>query len=206
MKFYDVINKRSSIRDFDNEIIDRDTVKRIIDAAYKAPSNDHLKDYEFIVITDKTIASKVIDAIPKSFTDKEIDDFLTFAKDDIQRNAYKNAIPKQHRMLLDASILIIPLMKKKSDILHPDNLSSLNCFATIWCSIENMWLAATSEGYGCNLRIPMDGEENQARKILGFPENYLMPCFFAIGKPSKDAKKCKQIDYNLDELIHYNKF
>lgn len=206
MEFYDVINKRSSIRDFDNEFIDKDTIKRIIDAAYKAPSNDHLKDYHFIVVTDKTIAAKVIDAIPKSFTDKEIDEFLTFANNDIQRNAYKSAIPKQHRMLLDASVLIIPLMKKKSDIMHPDNLSSLNCFATIWCSIENMWLAATSEGYGCNLRIPMEGEESQARNILGFSENYLMPCFFAIGKPSCDAKKCKQIDYNLDELIHYNKF
>ena len=46
-------------------------------------------------------------------------------------------------MLMDASVVVIPLLKQKTDILHPDNISHLNGFASIWCSIENIFLAST---------------------------------------------------------------
>lgn len=41
----------------------------------------------------------------------------------------------------------------------------------------------------------MGGEENHARKVLGFPEEYLMPCFIGIGLPAKDAKRVVQEGY-----------
>lgn len=47
-------------------------------------------------------------------------------------------------MLLDVSAVVIPLLKQKTDILHPDNISHLNGFASIWCSVENIFLAATA--------------------------------------------------------------
>lgn len=102
--------------------------------------------------------------------------------------------------------MIIPLMKKKADILNPANLSDLNCFASIWCSIEHVWLAATSEGYGCNVRIPWDDEEKIARDVLGFPEDYLIPCFIGIGRPADNAMTTKQLDVDLDKMIHWQKF
>ena len=97
-------------------------------------------------------------------------------------------------------------MKKKADILHPVNLSDLNCYASVWCSIENVWLAATSEGYGCNVRIPWNDEEKIAQNVLGFPDDYMIPCFIGIGKPSNDAVLTKQISVDIDEQIHWQKF
>ena len=97
-------------------------------------------------------------------------------------------------------------MKKKVDILHPKDLSDLNCFATIWCSIENLWLAATNEGLGCNLRIPRGDEEKIAQKVLGFPDEYMIPCFIGIGVAKSNAYKTKQLEINIDEKIHWDKF
>ena len=37
---------------------------------------------------------------------------------------YQIAVPKQYRMLIDAVAIIIPLMKKKVDILNPSCLSA----------------------------------------------------------------------------------
>ena len=116
------------------------------------------------------------------------------------------AVPKQYRMLLDAAAVIIPLMKKKVDILNPRNLSDLNCYASIWCAIENLWLAATAEGYGCNLRIPQGDEEKIAQKVLGIPDGYLIPCFIGIGRPAPDAVRAKQIEIDFDSQVHWNKF
>lgn len=205
MECYDAINTRRSVRDFTEEMIPEDTLKRIIAAAYKAPANDHFRDWHYIVVTDPEVKRQVLEGIPKNLTVKDVDR-MTFISDPVQKESYQVAVPKQYRMLYDTAALLVPLMKKKSDILHPANLSDLNCYASVWCSIENLWLAATAEGYGCNLRIPWDEEEAVAQKALGFPDGYLIPCFIGIGRPAPNAVLTKQINVDLDDRIHWQKF
>ena len=65
MEFYDAVNARRSVRDFTDESIPEDTMKRIIEAAYKAPANDHFRDWHYIVITDKDIKRKLLEAFRK---------------------------------------------------------------------------------------------------------------------------------------------
>ena len=205
MECYDAINARRSVRDFTEERIPEDTLKRIIAAAYKAPANDHFRDWHYIVVTDPEVKRQVLGGVPKNLTVKDVDR-MTFISDPVQKESYQVAVPKQYRMLYDTAALLVPLMKKKSDILHPANLSDLNCYASVWCSIENLWLAATAEGYGCNLRIPWGEEEAVAQKALGFPDGYLIPCFIGIGRPAPDAVLTKQIDVDLEDRIHWQKF
>lgn len=205
MECYDAINTRRSVRDFTEEMIPESTLKRIIAAAYKAPANDHFRDWHYIVVTDPEVKRQVLEGIPKNLTVKDVDR-MTFISDPVQKESYQVAVPKQYRMLYDTAALLVPLMKKKSDILHPANLSDLNCYASVWCSIENLWLAATAEGYGCNLRIPWGEEEAIAQKALGFPDGYLIPCFIGIGRPAPDAVLTKQINVDLDDRIHWQKF
>ena len=131
---------------------------------------------------------------------------MTFISDPVQKESYQIAVPKQYRMLIDAAAIIIPLMKKKVDILSPSCLSDLNCYASVWCSIENVWLAAVAEGYGCNVRIPLGNEETVAKETLNIPDNYLIPCFIGIGRPAKDAVSTKQIDVDYDAQIHWEMF
>ena len=205
MELYEAINKRRSIRDFTDEAIPEADLKKIINAAYKAPTNDHFRDWHFIVVSDKEVMRQVLDGVPKNLTLKDVD-AMTFISDPVQKESYQVAVPKQYRMLLDAAAVIIPLMKKKVDILNPRDLSDLNCYATIWCAIENLWIAATAEGYGCNVRIPRGDEEKIAQKTLGFPDGYLIPCFIGIGRPAPDAIRTKQIEIDFDRQVHWNKF
>lgn len=205
MELYEAMNARRSVRDFTDEEIPKEVLTRIIDAAYKAPSNDHFRDWQFIVVTDKEVLRRVLEGVPKNLTVKDVDD-MEGITDPVQKESYRVAVPKQYRMLMDAAAVIIPLMKKKVDVMHPRNFSDLNCFASVWCSIENLWLAATSEGYGCNLRIPWGNEESIAQKELGFPDEYLIPCFIGIGRPAENAVLTKQLEVHLDEQIHWNKF
>lgn len=208
MEFYEVVEKRRTIRDFENEEIPQAVVERIISAAMKAPTNDHMRDWHFIVIRDKETVAKLLDIIPKGISDEDVEQLLKDwnLNDSEQQSAYRNAVPKQHKMLMDASVVVIPLLKQKTDILHPENISHLNGFASIWCSIENIFLASTAEGYGCTLRVPLGDEEEYARKVLGFPNDYFMPCFIGIGNPEKDAPVIKQKDIDVKERIHLNKW
>ena len=205
MDFYDVIEARHSIRDFEDESISKDVLEKIVKAAYTAPANDHFRDWHYIVVTDKEIMKNVIEGVPKNLTVKDVD-AMTFISNPIQKESYQIAVPKQYRMLIEAAAIIIPLMKKKVDILSPSCLSDLNCYASIWCSIENVWLAAVAEGYGCNVRIPLGNEETVAKETLNIPDDYLIPCFIGIGRPAKDAVSTKQIDVDYDAQIHWEMF
>lgn len=208
MDFYDVVNSRRTVRDFENVTIDDGTVKKIIAAGLKAPSNDHMRDWHFIVIKDKDIILKLIEIIPKGITEDEMVALIRDwnLSDLTQQACYRDAVPKQYRMFAEASCILVPLFKMKTDPLNPDNLSQLNGFASIWCCIENMLLAATAEQYACTLRIPLGDEEKWTRQVLNYPEDCFMPCLIAIGKPRPDAAIVKQKEYSLEEKIHWNQW
>jgi nitroreductase len=208
MEFYEAINRRRTIRDFEKAEIEDAVITRILDAGLKAPTNDHMRDWHYIVVKDKQVVMELLDIIPKGISDEDMEKLLIDwnLSDKVQQSCYRDAVLKQKKMLADAAAIIIPLLKQKVDILKPENLSHLNGFASIWCSIENIFLAVAAEGYACNLRIPLGDEENHARKVLGFPEEYLMPCFIGIGLPAKDAKRVAQKEIDIQERIHTNRW
>ena len=208
MDFYKVIETRRTIRDFKDEEIPGDVIERIIGAAFKAPTNDHMRDWHYIVINDKNVVLKLLDIIPKGISDEDMDKLIKDwnLSDNDQQNAYKDAVPKQYKMLFDASVVVIPLLKQKVDILNPENISHLNGFASIWCSIENIFLASIAEGYACTLRVPLGDEENYAREVLQFPDDYFMPCFIGIGRPKDDISFIKQKVIDINKRIHFNKW
>ena len=208
MNFYDVIEKRKTIRDFEECQIENDVIERIVSAGLKAPTNDHMRDWHFIVVQNRRTVRELLKAIPKGISDEDMEALLVNwnLNDVTQQACYRNAVPKQYRMLAEASAVIVPLFKQKTNILAPESLSHLNGFASIWCCIENIFLAATAEGYACYLRIPLGDEANHARNVLAYPEEYLMPCFIGIGKPSKNAKMVEQKEINVHDRIHCNKW
>ena len=208
MEFYDVINSRRTVRNFENEEIPEEILEKIIAAAFKAPTNDHMRDWHYIIIHDKEVAASLLDIVPKGISDEDMNQLIRDwnLNDSLQQECYRNAVPKQYRMLFDASAIIVPLLKEKTDILHPENVSHLNGFASIWCSIETLFLAATAEGYGCNLRIPLGNEGEHAKKVLEIPDDYFMPCFIGIGRPQKGIEPVLQKEINVRDRIHWEKF
>ena len=208
MELFETINKRKTVRDFENEIISKEILEKIISAGLKAPTNDHMRDWHFIVITDRNIAARLLECIPKGISAADMEQLIKDwnLNDNLQQECYRNAVPKQYRMLFDASAIIVPLLKQKTDIMHPESISHLNGFASIWCCIENIFLAATAEGLGCNLRIPLGEESNHAREVLKYPEDYFMPCFIGIGRPMEGIAPVRQKEIDPRDRIHWNKY
>ena len=74
----------------------------------------------------------------------------------LAQKMYAYAMPRQYTMLKNAPYVVIPVFRCKG--LSGEYVSKLNPFSTIWCVIENIFLAATAEGLACSMRIPL-GEE-----------------------------------------------
>lgn len=52
------------------------------------------------------------------------------------------------------------------------------------------------------MRVPLGNEGEWARDVLGYPEDYFMPCFIGIGKSKVDADVVRQKDIEVKERIH----
>ena len=58
-KFYDLIKKRRSVRDFKNDVINFEIIKNAILAAGTAPSGANLQPWHFVVIKNRSIKKKI---------------------------------------------------------------------------------------------------------------------------------------------------
>jgi nitroreductase len=59
MDFYETVNKRRSVREFQSRPVEKDKLHRILEAGLKAPSNNHLRQWEFILVEDPERRIKV---------------------------------------------------------------------------------------------------------------------------------------------------
>ena len=207
MELYEAVEKRRTVRDFDDKPVDSGIIKRIISAGLKAPTNNHLREWEFVIFNDKKERLKILNLKDMTEYDEceKMMDFYGMTDSD-QRGMYHIAMPRQFSMLYNSGCLILPFFKLREPLMHPTCLSSLNEFASIWCCIENILLAASSEGIFGVTRIPMEEELKHIKITLKHPDNYAMPCYIALGYPKPDAKLPVQKTINIEDRIHLNRW
>lgn len=207
MELYEAVVKRRTIREFEDKPVDMEIVKKILAAGLKAPTNNHLRQWEFVLVNDKKERSKVLNLKDMTNFDeceKMMDGYNM--TDSEQRAMYHIAMPKQFSMLYNSGCLILPFFQFREPLLQPSCLSSLNDFASIWCCIENILLAAASEGILGVTRIPMPEELAHIRTTIRHPDDYSMPCYIALGYPAEDAKIPVQKVIHVEDRIHLNRW
>ena len=206
MDFYEALEKRRTYRDFSDREVSDEILKRIIAAAFKAPTNDHLRQLEFIVVRGHESIAKVIAPLAKNMA--AFKDLVFEADDTGDKNKmamFADALPRQQKMLMDSGLLIIPFFRQKqSPLLKPVEQSSLNYFASAWCALENMLLAAANEGLGSVFHIPVGDEAGKIKEIVNAPKGYEFICLLAIGYPAENAFLPKQKEINIEDRIHQN--
>ena len=66
MELYEVLEKRRTYRDFSSREVNDEILNRIISAAFKAPTNDHLRQLEFVVVRGRENIANVITPLAKN--------------------------------------------------------------------------------------------------------------------------------------------
>lgn len=208
MEFSEVLDNRRTYRDYSDREVSDEILNKVISAAFKAPTNDHLRQFEFVVVRGRENIAKVIAPLAKNmaaFKDLVFEVDNTGDKDKMAM--FTDALPKQQRMLMQSGLLIIPFYNQKQNpLLHPVEQSSLNYFASAWCALENMLLSATEEGLGTVFHIPVADEAEQIKKIVNAPEGYEFICLLTMGYPLEGAFLPRQKEINILHRIHFNSF
>jgi len=203
MDFYEAIDKRRTVREFLPEAVETEKLMRILAAGLKAPSHNHLREWEFILIKEFEHRKKLVEVgvMAKDFSEKEVQQ-ATRSMSDWEKEAYLKALPVQRRMLMSSPELLIVCFKMRKRLTECKTLYDLNCYASVWACIENILLAMAAEGlYGVTF---MTDDTMPLRKMLGIPEDFEVATLIPIGYPQGYCVKQKPV--SLKEKIHYNQW
>lgn len=204
MDFYEVVEKRRTVREFQSKLVEEEKLLRVLAAGLKAPSHNHLREWEFILMKDFEQRKRVVDlgVIAKDYSEEEIEE-ATKPMTDWEKEAYLKALPVQRRMLMSSPDLLIVCFRMRKSFKECEILYELNNFASVWACIENILLAMAAEGlYGVTFIIPH--ETVPLKKMLGIPDDYEVTALIPIGYPQEYFVKQKPV--SLKEKIHYNKW
>ncbi len=206
MDLYEAIYNRRIIRDFKDKQIPENVLEKIIDAGLQAPTHDHLRNWEFVIIQDKKDKEKVLQFIKKGIEPQLEILKQILVEGTLQQKMYAIAMPRQYSMLYNASHIILPFFKSNAGVMNPTCVSSLNPLSSIWCVIENIFLAATAEGLACSMRIPVGEEGLKVAEAIGAPQDYLLPCYIGVGYPADNSPEVEQVQYTAKQKMHYSKW
>ena len=203
MEFNEVIDKRRTSREWTDQEVDFETIKRIIGAGMKAPSWDHYRNWQFIVLHERAEKENAF-SYAKYIADRFDIGRYENRKLNLAQEMYAYAMPRQYTMLVECPYVIVPLFRCSR--LNAEWVSKLNPLTTAWCVAENIMLAAINEGLGYSLRIPLNKEHNVVLEKLGVPQGWMTPCFIGIGHPREDERILIQYDPTPDTHIHIEKW
>lgn len=204
MEFYEAISRRHIAREWKTEDVPAETLERILSAGFMAPTNDHRRNWEFVVLRSQQEKETALQFI-KTWSAVQEEKLAAAALESVPKKMYAYAMPRQYTMLMDAPYVVIPFFKD-AGIFQAKSVNGLNSFASVWCVVENIFLAATAEGLACSMRIPVGEEGSRVAEVLGAPQDYVMPCYIGIGYPAENAPVIEQVDKAVKDALHYGKW
>ncbi len=200
MELTEVIRKRRTVRDFSEKKVAPEIIEKALEAGLKAPSYNHLKEWDFILVKDTntrvalTQTEKLIDH-PTDELKQSLENYEVLVK-----NMYMDAVPKQRKMILSAPELLVVVYKPKTQISVSKRVYDLNCLASVWCCIENILLSfAESDIYGVTF-IPQN--TSAIKYVLNIPEELEVAAIIPFGYKAMDAKIYPQKEVKLAERLH----
>jgi nitroreductase len=205
MEFRDVIEKRRTIRDFQSKEVSMSIIDYAIENGFKAPTYNHLRDWDFIIIRSLESKLKLIDSEGlKETTDLKDLEVAFQNEESIMKEMYLDAIPKQKKMILNAPLVIIVVFKPKIKVEKAKRIYDLNCLASVWACIENFLLSlAEHDVYGVTY-IPQNIETIKAK--LNIPDELEVASIIPVGYKANDAKILRQKAIDSQGRIHFEKW
>lgn len=201
MELKEVIEKRRTVRDFQNKEVPETIIQYAIENAFKAPTYNHLREWDFIIINSMASKLKLIESekLDQEINITELENVF-MNEEIIMKEMYLDAIPKQKQMIVTAPSVIIVVFKPKIKVEKANRIYDLNCLASIWTCIENFLLSlAEHDIYGVTF-IPQNIDT--IKKKMGIPSELEIAAIIPIGYKADKAKMLKQKTINIKERIH----
>jgi nitroreductase len=167
----EAIYKRSSVRSYLPQKLDKDTVKKLLDAAVRAPTAIHEEPWQFVITQDKGALKRISDRAKIFFLEE-----VNRAHLDRGGHALEHFASPEFNIFYNAGTLIVICASPTAPF----------AVADCWLAAENLLLAAYSMGLGsCVIGSAVTGLNTpEVKAELGIPAEISAIVPIIVGVPS----------------------
>jgi 5,6-dimethylbenzimidazole synthase len=174
MELYEAIYSRRDVRRFQTLPIADDVLMRILDAAHHAGSVGFMQPWNFIVIRSLHVR-------------QQVHELFTRENSRAAEN-YSGERRELYTSLKLAGILEAPISlavtcdrsRQGQAVLGRNSMPEMDLYSTC-CAVQNLWLAARSEGIGVGWVSILD--PTQVKPLLGIPDEIVLVAWLCLGIP-----------------------
>ena len=180
-KFYEIISKRRSVRDFDSKKIDLKIIKNAILSAGSAPNGANLQPWHFVIIKDKKIKKKI-----------------RIAAENEEKEFYEKKAPKEwlkaleplgtddNKEFIENAPVLIAIFEKKYSFQKKKKIK--NYYVRESVGIATGILISCLHMSGLCMLTHTPSPMNFLNTILSRPSNEKPFVLLIVGYPDKDCK------------------
>lgn len=171
MEFWETVTSRQSIRDFDDRPVERAVIERVLEAAKLAPSSTNEQPWHFVVVQGES-RIRLGEIVAQSTV--HLSEYM-----DVLGPERNEAAVTWYSSLGNAPV-VVAVSAPRSSV----EFQAMNRYLSVGAAIENLLLAATSEGLGaCNVTCSY-WVKNDLSAVLGLSDNDELVSLIALGYPS----------------------
>jgi nitroreductase len=211
---YEVMRTTAAVREFTDDPLPDDVLKRILDNARFAPSGGNRQGARVIVIRDRATREALAElSIPsarryaaqlangESPWNPLHPPKVTAAQIAATEVPSHFTEPLRHAAVALAVFVDLEVVAAvDQDLDRIGVISGASIYPLVW----NILLAARNEGYGGTITTSAVSEEPRVRELLGVPDSYALAAVLPLGKPRRQPTKLKRA--SIAELATRDRF
>jgi len=201
---YDTIHRRRDVRgQFNGQPIDAEALRRVLAAAHAAPSVGLSQPWDFILIDDRdtrlafwTHVQKERQVFAATLDEERSSSFAKIRIDGVLESSLSVVVTYDH-------------LRGAPDVLGRHSIADAGLYS-VCLAIENLWLAATAEGWG--LGWVSFYREPFVRQLLGIPESLRPVAWLCVG-PASQLETVPDLERHewrmrrpVADIVHYNRW
>ncbi len=200
ISLFEAIHTQRAIRRFTDEPVSDEAIRRIIEAAVRAPSGRNTQPWRFIVIRDAATKKKIGDYYRRAcevagIGQEPIPGLSKKVNDSVTHLAYHMG---------EAPVLILACYEYlNEDVVGP---STILTGSSIYPAVQNLLLAARALGLGTSLTTVHSMFEDEIKDLLGIPSNVQTAALIPMGYPSPEERFGGSRRRPVAEVTHHDRW
>ena len=180
MDLFDAISTQRAIRRFSPEPVPEDSLRRVLDAAIRAPSGGNNQPWSFVVITDPDVKMQVGRIYKQGWDEVGLS---RFAKDpDPSRARVYGSAGYLAEHMGEAPVLLLACIQSRAAS------GSLTTGASIYPAVQNLMLAARGLGLGTVITTVHKRREAEVKQLVGIPDDVETAALIPMGFPEEGTR------------------
>lgn len=198
MELFEAIHSQRAIRRFNNEPVPDELVRKILDAAIRAPSGGNRQPWSFIVVTDTDVKRELGRLYKESWVQGGLSK-MAGDSDPSTARVYTSAQYLADRMG-EAPVLVLACIETGVGD------TSITTGSSIYPAVQNLMLAARALSLGTVLTTIHKGREAEVKALLGIPANVETAALIPMGFPGEGARFGPTRRVPVDEVAHRDRW